>query len=1007
MTNKPQKDNHFPMENEKFRIISEIDLAEVKKGRDQIELRLRYEEAVAEISSILLTHDSDRKVFQDSLKIICEATDANRVYIFENIYDPNDGLCMRQTFEFVSRASIQIDNPVLQHIPYNDGFQRWRRVLQKGNPILGLIEDFPETEHDILADQGIKSILVIPIFAGSEWYGFIGFDDTEERRVWKKEDISLLSTLANMFGSYIHREKSNTRLRESEQKFRALFEYSNDAIFIHDLKGRAIDVNKKAEELLGFSREHIFATPMQEFHSESERSNADDAFSETATRGFKRFESKITTGYGTVIDVEISARMVDEKQGIIQGIVRDISERKRAEEELVRANQYLEQQTALANSMAAQAEMANQAKSRFLANMSHEIRTPLNGVIGMTGLLLESDLTDEQRRFTETVQASADSLLGLINDILDYSKIEAGKMDLEIIDFDLAAVLDDFTEISAYKATKKGLEFICALSPETPLYLRGDPGRLRQILINLAGNAVKFTDTGEVSVHALPVEESKSSVTIKFSVKDTGIGIPAEKQSLLFQQFSQIDTSTTRKYGGTGLGLAISRQLAGMMGGEIGVESEKGTGSEFWFTARFDKQPVQKKDIIVPADISGIHVLIVDDNETNREVLQRQLSSWQMRTDEASGWKDALNVMHKAVDAGDPFRLVLLDFQMPGIDGEELGNAIKADTSLPETLMVLMTSMGHRGGKKRFVTNGFAASLTKPVRRSELFNTLRTILADKSSATEGSMVTCHSLKENSWNTNRILLVEDNFTNQQVAMAMLKKLGIPAEAVTNGIQAVEALKSKHYDLVLMDVQMPEMDGHTATREIRNLKFEIPNYDLPIIAMTAHAMQGDREECLAAGMNDYIAKPIEPNALEKVLEKWLERGWETKEKGDEKSKTGNDNRRDHNKPPFWDKEIMLKRLAGDKDLARTIIAGFLDDIPKQIRNLRLAVDKGDIKDAERLAHGIKGAASNISAESLQKAAWGLEKAGNEKNIEALQSGFPVLENEFARLKPVLYM
>jgi signal transduction histidine kinase/CheY-like chemotaxis protein len=574
----------------------------------------------------------------------------------------------------------------------------------------------------------------------------------------------------------------------------------------------------------------------------------------------------------------------------------DVTNRKRAEEDLLKTNRFLEAATARAGELMAQAEMANVAKSEFLANMSHEIRTPMNGVIGMTGLLLDTELDDEQRRYAEIVRASGDSLLGLINDILDFSKIEARKLDLETLDFDLSSLLDDFAATLAVRAHDKGLELLCAADPAVPTLLRGDPGRVRQVLTNLAGNAVKFTAAGEVSVRVSLAEplslnpEPSSlapdpsslapSVLLRFSVRDTGIGIPAEKHELMFQKFTQADASTTRRYGGTGLGLAISKQLAELMGGEIGVSSEEGKGSEFWFTVRLGKQAEGAQAVgLPPADLRGVRTLIVDDNATSREILTTRLTSWGLRPSEAHDGPAALGALARALEEHDPFRLAVIDMQMPGMDGETLGRTITADQRLASTRMVMLTSLGARGDARRLEEIGFAAYATKPIRHQELKAVLSLALAERDGAelTPRPIATRHTAREMldrfAGRKARILLAEDNITNQQVALGILKKLGLRADAVASGVEVLKSLETIPYDLVLMDVQMPVMDGLEATQRIRDPRSAVPNHGIPIIAMTAHAMQGDKGKFLAAGMDDYVSKPVEPRMLAEVLEKWL--------------------------------------------------------------------------------------------------------------------------------------
>jgi len=493
----------------------------------------------------------------------------------------------------------------------------------------------------------------------------------------------------------------------------------------------------------------------------------------------------------------------------------------------------------------------------------------------MISLLLSTDLDDEQRDFAETVRLSGESLLEIINQVLDFSKIEAGMLEMEILDFNLRVLLEDFAETMALRADEKGLEFICAASPGIPSLLRGDPGRLRQILTNLAGNAIKFTSEGEVAIRAILESETEDEALIRISVCDTGLGIPEGKMNILFKQFSQVDTSTTRRFGGTGLGLAISKQLVELMKGKIGVESEEGKGSKFWFTARFPKQPVREHKMLPPADVRESRILIVDDNATNRDILKAQLGAWDIRTEEAEEGETALHLLREAVKAEDSFQAAIIDMQMPGMDGETLGKHILSDPALKNTRLLMMTSLGMRGDAKRAEDIGFVAYLTKPLKQLDLFDCISNVLAVEITKEEHTIVTRHSIREIRSSSIRILVAEDNIVNQQVAIGILRKLGFTAEVVENGVKALRALESVPFDLVLMDVQMPEMDGFETTRCIRNPEASVLNGKVPIIAMTAHTMHGDREKCLEAGMDDYISKPVSIQILSDVLDKWLPR------------------------------------------------------------------------------------------------------------------------------------
>jgi PAS domain S-box-containing protein len=765
-----------------------------------------------------------------------------------------------------------------------------------------------------------------------------------------------------------------SELQRQKQYFQSLLENSPTAIAAVDLEDTITAWNPAAESLFGYALEEAMGRNIDDLVANSSelRTEAARVNSQARETGHAHLITRRTRNDGSLVDVEVLVAPVV-LGGRVEGfyaIYHDIGELMQARRE---------------------AENATQAKSAFLATMSHEIRTPMNAVIGMTELLLDTALSPEQRSFAEVVRTSGDSLLTIIDDILDFSKIEAGRLELEYRPFVLGECVESALDIVAASASAKGIDLACLVDPETPAAFIGDPTRLRQILGNLLTNAVKFTDEGEVvlSVGCAEIPDGGEGAgghlhRLNFAVRDTGIGIPAERMDRLFQSFSQVDASTTRRYGGTGLGLAISKRLSEMMGGTLWAESRPGAGSTFHFTVTTEAAPSPVALAPTPTELKGRRLLVVDDNAANREVVRRQSTSWGMVPRETGSPAEAL----EWIRGGDPFDVAILDMQMPEMDGLTLAREIRGLRDARSLPLVLLTSLGRR--KEDLETDvEFGAYLTKPIKASQLFEALIGVFGR--SAEESSAIPAEEAKEAGKSERpslRILVAEDNEVNQKLTLLLLEKMGYGGELAANGLEALEALRRQRYDVILMDVEMPVMDGLEASRSIHR---EWPDNERPrIIAMTANAMQGDRETCLAAGMDDYLSKPIHADELAAVLARCAPRA------AVREIQDGDVN------------DMALKHLeeaTGDPLFVAELVDTFLRDAPALLTSLRSAQQTGEADELRRTAHTLKSNARTFGAAPLADLCQALESMANAGGIDEAAQLVAQIEDRYARVERAL--
>ncbi len=775
-------------------------------------------------------------------------------------------------------------------------------------------------------------------------------------------------------------KQAELALRDSEARFYSLVESLPLVTWSKDLDGRFTFVNKGFLKSHKRSMDQVIGKTDYDYspREQADKYCRDDRRVVETKQVFEDVEEFINPD-GRINYIQVLKAPVYNSNGLVvgtQGMSWDVTPRRRAEVALREAKEA--------------AEAANRAKSAFLANMSHEIRTPMNGIMGMTELALDTQLTGEQREYLELVRESANSLLGVINDILDFSKVEAGKLELENVPFDIRDRLGDTIKSLALRAHKKGLELACDIQASVPEFVVGDPSRLRQIVVNLVGNAIKFTEQGEVVVAVEVESQADSLVKLHFRVRDTGIGIPLDKQQRVFEAFEQADGSTTRRYGGTGLGLSISSRLIELMNGRIWLESEVNVGSTFHFTVEFEisKQPVVSQFDQPARNLNGLRVLAVDDNATNRRILEEMLHNWRMNATSVDSAAAALRAMEDAATAGHPFELILMDAQMPEHDGFWLGEQIRLHPGIAGATVMMLTSGGQSGDMTRCQQLGIASYLLKPIKQSELLDAIMAAVLPQVASEQRSTEPLAPLNRQSL---RILLAEDSPVNQKVAVSLLQKWGHHVTVANNGLEAVATVTRQAFDVVLMDVQMPEMDGFEATSAIRQREQQSGGH-LPIVALTAHAMKGDRERCLQAGMDSYISKPIRSQDLRALLD-GIERHLIPPLPSESETAP-------HDSAVDW--EQARSGVDGDDRLLGELAAILLEECPKLLSQLRAAIANGDANKLRIAAHTVKGSVAHFGAQSCKAAALQLELIGREDRLDDALPALAVLETELARLE-----
>ncbi|HVP21954.1 MAG TPA: response regulator [Anaerolineaceae bacterium] len=1151
-----------------------------KTSRDQAPVeRERYLAALVEIQTLLLSEKFNEKTYHAVLKILGQATLASRVYIFTNHRDDAGNWFASQQTEWVAQGiPSQSENPRLQNLSYGDVVPRWFTVLSRGMYITSISETLPLEEKAILESLGIKSILVLPIFVGGNFHGFLGFDNCLEARAWTQSEISFLQIAAAGISFAQQRQWNEEALRRSQSSLLLIMDQLPAILWTTNRNLQVISM--RGSDRVGLSTDQLLSQFFDLFHTRTEQMDmlemhrqaiAGQQVSFEMLRDDRVFQARLEPFYnaagavvgvlGLALDitdskqVEADLRKSEEALRSLNAITLDIGLNfiQKIQTLLVMGTQHFELETGvlvavnedqlesvevfstnpafdiqqlkleesyardvllaedpiafeqaagtkwqehpfylsskyeaflgtairvagkkygtlsyfgqkprkrpfssaeteflnlmaqwigvelereqyfkqlkdnadeIARNSVALAEARDQAleasrlKSEFLATMSHEIRTPMNALIGMTELLQDSPLARDQHEFVDIIRSSAQDLMALINDILDLSKIEAGKLSLEMLEFEPAPVVEQAAELFAARACQKQIGFMVYVSPSIPIAIKGDPVRLRQVLSNLISNAIKFTDHGEVLVRVEPWQQDPSSISLHFEVQDSGIGLSDVARRRLFQPFTQADASTTRKYGGTGLGLAISKRLVDLMGGEIGVDSMEGLGSTFWFNVPFQRILSLGNRIRTGPlfNLAGSRVLIAVSYPTHREILKQYCSYWGMRCIEADSVVSAISQMKEASQSGDPFIVAIVDLDLAGLDELAFQHELAARPDLKRTSLILLTPYDQRKRGEAAVKAGFTAFLTKPVKKAQLFETIGEVMNRSYEVSQTETVVpplqefsmAERFGEASSSSQElpevILLAEDNPANQKLTLAQLKKLGYGVELVSDGKQAVEAVlhHARRYSLVLMDTQMPEIDGLEATRIIRQAEV-LSGDHIPIIALTASELQEDLEACLAAGMDVALSKPINLEQMRITIEKW-------KINVDTAATAAGPEQFEEPEPAYpLDRgildEIRSLQVPGEPDLLAELIDAYLSNSKTLMQKIEEAEEARNAEDLSKLIHSLKGTSANLGAYKLANMCGEVEALADRAEIETIALWLPQIEAEFQRVVTAL--